>query len=93
MYIAVNTIEIAEPGRMKEMFKQTAPNLKHFEGFLGFELWETEGKMLAVSRWETKEQFEAYINSDMFKSHHGGESGAKMRPQAQVSYYNAEIFA
>ncbi|MFX3623378.1 MAG: antibiotic biosynthesis monooxygenase [Ectobacillus sp.] len=93
MFIAVNTIEVQDPERMKEMFRKAAPHLNHFEGFLGFELWETEGKILAVARWESKEHFDKYLASDMFKQQHGGASGEQMRPKAQVSLYTAEKMA
>lgn len=90
MYVAVNTIETENVEHLKGMFKMMAPNLKQFEGFLGFELWEEGGKLLAVSRWEDKDSFEKYLHSEVFASHHGGASGRKMQSQAQVTFYQAE---
>lgn len=94
MFIAVNRIQITadEQDKMSHAFQHSAPNLKEFDGFLGFELWHEEnGDLLAVSRWQSKEAFEQYIHSDMFKAHHGGSEGREMQPRAQVTYYNGEV--
>ncbi|QQE79899.1 antibiotic biosynthesis monooxygenase [Alicyclobacillus sp. SO9] len=96
MFIAANRIEVSEEEqqKMQQGFAHNAPNLKEFDGFLGFELWtEEDGALLAVSRWESKEAFEGYIHSDMFKQHHGGESGQKMQPRAKVTYYTGKVIS
>ena len=52
MFIVVNTISAAEPALnvMVEAFRKTAPDLRQFEGFLGFEIWREEGSLHAISR-------------------------------------------
>ena len=87
MYIAVNKI----PGNVPAMlaaFKQAAPDMKKFSGFLGLEIWEaTDGSLTAVSRWTSKEALAEYTNNQAFRQHHGGASGQQTD---QVTYYNAE---
>jgi heme-degrading monooxygenase HmoA len=74
---------------MREAFDRSAPSLKQFAGFVGFELWtsEEENTVMAVSQWESKEAYEGYINSETFKAHHGGASSEQASPHANVSYY------
>lgn len=96
MFVAVNTISVPKEhsGRMLEGFRKNAPDLNQFEGFLGFEMWtEESGKLLAVSKWESREHFDKYINSEAFRSHHGGSSAEQTRGQAQVTYYEGETMA
>lgn len=96
MYIAVNTIEVPKEhsARMLEGFRKHAPDLKQFAGFVGFEMWVDEsGKLLAVSKWESREHFEQYIHSDMFRTHHGGSTAQQAPGQAQVTYYEGEVMA
>jgi heme-degrading monooxygenase HmoA len=93
MFVAVNTIKIptAHQATMIEAFRKNAPDLKQFNGFLGFDIWTSENdSLLAISRWESKEAFEQYIHSDAFKQHHGGEGSDRMRAAAEVSYYAGE---
>ena len=93
MFIAVNTINVPSQarGHMVDAFKRNAPSLREMKGFAGFEIWtEEDGKLLAVSKWDTKEDFDAYISSDMFRAHHGGAGSSQMGGQAQVTYYNGE---
>lgn len=59
-------------------------------GFLGLELWRDEETLRAVSRWESREAMEVYSQSDLFRSHHGGGSGAQ-GPGGQVEYYDGEV--
>ncbi len=99
MFIAANSIDVPKEhsGRMLERFRSNAPDLKQFEGFLGFEMWvEESGKLLAVSKWESREHFEKYIHSESFRSHHGGQNPEQTQQshgQAQVTYYDAEVMA
>lgn len=93
MYIAVN--RVAGPGapteRVIEGFKHAAPHMKMFKGYLGLELWTGEdGSMQAISRWESKEALDEYLNSDMFKGHHGGSREETSKP-GLVTYYEAQV--
>lgn len=96
MFVAVNTIEVPEEhrSRMLEAFRKNSPDLNKFDGFVGFEMWtEESGKLLAVSKWESRAAFDSYVHSDAFRSHHGGQSSEQTRPQAQVTYYEGETMA
>jgi heme-degrading monooxygenase HmoA len=91
MFISVNTIETKEKERTKEMFRHAAPHLKHFKGFMGFEMWETEESLLAVAKWDSRESFDEYTNSEMFKRHH--PNGEKASANSEVLLYTGEVMA
>lgn len=97
MFIAANTIDVPKEhsGHMIENFRKNAPDLKQFDGFMGLEMWvEESGKLLAVSKWESRKHFEKYISSEAFRAHHGGnnaEQTQQAQGQAQVTYYEGEI--
>jgi heme oxygenase (staphylobilin-producing) len=82
MFIAVTRIKAprAAQARMVEGFRRGGPELRHFSGFLGLELWTNDDTLEAVSRWESREAMEAYRASPMFGAHHGpgsSEGGAE----------------
>lgn len=93
LFIAMNTIKVENQEEMAKVFEHAAPHLKAFDGFLGFELWSSDEELKAVSRWETKEDFDQYINSDMFKKHHGGSEEEDVRPQAKVETFEGKQLA
>jgi heme-degrading monooxygenase HmoA len=77
VFISVTRVKLPKERleRMAEAFRQGAPDLKRFPGFLGFELWTNEDTLEAVSRWESREAMEAYAHSEVFRAHHGGGAG------------------
>ena len=92
MFIAVTKVKAPKEAidRMMMGFKHAAPAMQQFSGFLGLELWRGEESLHAVSRWESREAMEVYSNSDLFRAHHGGGSGAQ-GPGGQVEYFDAEV--
>jgi len=76
-------------------FKHALPSMKRFSGFLGFELWTAEdGTVQAVSRWESKEAVDEYLQNDLFRQHHGGSAGPQENASNQVTTrYTAEVLS
>ncbi|TCP30903.1 heme oxygenase (staphylobilin-producing) [Scopulibacillus darangshiensis] len=97
MYVVVNTITTEDPEKIAERFRMSAPQLKECNGFVNMELWKADNKIEAISRWETKEDFEAYVNSDMFHQHHShsrkAEKQTSQTQNSQASYYEGEVIA
>lgn len=91
MYVTVTTIKLPKEhmDRVAAAFRKAAPDLKQFNGFLGFELWTNEDTLQAVARWESRAAMEAYTSSDAFRAHHGG--GAQQGPGGQVTGYEGEV--
>ena len=97
MYIVVNKIAVPQEQRqaMVEGFKHALPGMKRFSGFLGFELWTAEdGTVQAVSRWESKEAVDEYLQNDLFRQHHGGPARQQDNASNQVTTrYTAEVLS
>jgi heme-degrading monooxygenase HmoA len=99
MFIAVNSITAPTSAidHMVEAFRKNAASLKGFEGFIAFELWRGEAGLEAVSKWASREAFDAWRTSDNFMAAHAGRGG-QGGPNAQgggaaVSYYEGEVMA
>ncbi len=92
MFIAVNTIKADSDAieQMKETFRTSAPDMQELDGFLGFELWQgDDGALLAISRWESKEAFDQYPGSEMFRRHHKNMARRDLE-SASLDFYGAE---
>jgi heme-degrading monooxygenase HmoA len=92
MFIVVNSISAAEPALtvMVEAFRKTVPDLRQFEGFLGFEVWREEGTLLAISKWTTRDAFMAYPRSEVFQRHHKGMTADQAVHAAVIKMYEGE---
>jgi len=91
MFVTVTRIQAPKPAldQMAAAFRRSAPDLKQFAGFLGFELWLNDTTLEAVARWESRTAMEAYTNSETFRGHHGGE-GSQRGGGGQVEYFEGE---
>lgn len=94
MFIATNRIvlPIEQQDKMIEAFRRSAPGLKQFPGFLSFEIWISDDRshLLATSHWASREAYDNYVNSEIFRQHHGGASSEQMHPHASITYYSGE---
>jgi heme-degrading monooxygenase HmoA len=97
MYIVVNKISVPADQRqaMVEGFKHALPAMKRFSGFLGLELWTAEdGAVQAVSRWESREALDEYLQNDLFRQHHGRSASPQEHAPNQVTtHYTAEVLS
>lgn len=95
MYVVVNKLSVPADQRqaLVEGFKHALPSMKRFSGFLGFELWTAEdGTVQAVSRWESKEAVDEYLQNDLFRQHHGGSASSQESASNQVTTrYTVEV--
>jgi heme-degrading monooxygenase HmoA len=92
MFIAVNTMAVpaSQQERVVQEFERRAGDLKHLKGSLGLELWRSDDALLVVSRWESKEAMQEYVNHPMFRRHHPTISHDEMK-QANFSFYDAIV--
>jgi heme-degrading monooxygenase HmoA len=97
MYIAVNRIAAPSEAmeRMTEGFRRNAASLKEFAGFIAFELWRGETALEAVSKWESREAYEAWRASDNFLAAHAETRGGQgsQGGGSSVAYYEGEVMA
>jgi heme-degrading monooxygenase HmoA len=92
MFIAVNKVAVpaSQQERIKQEFERRAGDLKQLKGALGLELWTSDEALLVVSRWESKEAMDEYVNHPMFRRHHPNTSSGEAK-QADFSFYSAEV--
>ena len=95
MFIVVNTImaPASSLAVMSYSFRRLAGELRQFDGFLAFELWEGDGTLLAVSKWLSREAFQEYPKSELFRHHHGGMSSLQAIQNAQIAFYDGDVIA
>ncbi|WP_439443068.1 heme oxygenase IsdG [Listeria aquatica] len=86
MIIVTNTIRV-EKGSLEHVVRQftgsdsghggAAQHIQNVNGFLGFELWETDlpdadyEELTVMSKWESAAAQQAWVKSDAFKKAHG----------------------
>ena len=92
MFIAVNRITAPKEAmdRMTEGFRRNSASLKDFDGFIAFELWRGETTLEAVSKWESREAFDAWRNSENFLASHAGARSGQGGGSA-ATYYEGEV--
>lgn len=69
----------AKEGLIKR-FGNSAENMKKVPGcleFLFLDNEEEDGKTVVFTKWESKEHYEAWLNSEAFKKAHDDRSGAE----------------
>jgi heme-degrading monooxygenase HmoA len=56
-------------------------------------LWTAEdGTVQGVSRWESKEAVDEYLQHDLFRQHHGGPAG-RQEDASVTTRYTAEVLS
>jgi heme-degrading monooxygenase HmoA len=88
----MNVVRVKEENReaFERTFLERESRLHQAEGFAGFELLRRDrgGEYVVLSKWETKADFTAYVNSDLFRlSHqHTSDEGA-LAEGSEVRHY------
>ncbi|MFQ5382053.1 MAG: antibiotic biosynthesis monooxygenase family protein [Dehalococcoidia bacterium] len=96
MFIAMNRFSIA-PGReaeFEEGWRRRESRLERFHGFVQFALLkgDTEGEYVSHTTWRSRADFEAWANSEAFKTAHArGLPHGVMQAHPQVSLYEAVL--
>ena len=85
MYVVMNELHIPKEAKqaVTERFGKSAENMKNVPGCLEFMFLSNEdedGKQVVFTKWESKEAYEAWVNSDAFKKAHGGKSNNGEQP-------------
>lgn len=79
MYVVMNVVSVKDENAeaFEAQFLNRESHLHKAEGFAGFELLrrDCEGEYIVLSRWESREAFENWRNSDLFKMSHRHAKG------------------
>ena len=80
MKIVMNVVFVDEDKReaFEQQFLQRESHVHKAPGFAGFELLrrDRDGEYIVLSRWESEEAFQGWLNSDFFKMSHQHADGA-----------------
>jgi heme-degrading monooxygenase HmoA len=89
MIVFVNRLQVPEGmgDRLEQGFRH-ASGMKDVPGCLGFELWRSAGgrEYEAVTRWRTREDFEAWRRSDAFRHAHRNTRGMEEIESSLIEY-------
>ena len=85
-FVAINILSVPEAGGavLEERFARRAGSVERADGFEHFELLRPisgTAQYLVSTRWRTREDFEAWTQSQSFRDGHGAASG---RTEQQV---------
>jgi heme oxygenase (mycobilin-producing) len=75
VYVSLSRLRV-EPGRSEELvaaFRARAGLVDGFEGFVDLQVWRSDrdpGEVLMVSRWDSREDFKAYMRSAAHRASH-----------------------
>lgn len=79
MVVVMNVVHVDEERReaFEAAFLNRESHVDKAEGFAGFELLrrDQDGEYLVISRWQSQEAFDAWVNSDLFKLAHRHADG------------------
>ena len=75
MYVVMNQLHVPPEGRenVAERFRQSAEKMKEIPGCLDFMFLhptEEENEQIVLTKWETKRDYENWVNSSAFKEAH-----------------------
>ncbi|SDI83441.1 antibiotic biosynthesis monooxygenase family protein [Natribacillus halophilus] len=80
MYVVMNELKVDPEHKddLKSRFEKSLERMKEVPGCLEFLFLESETEtdiLVAYTKWDTKESYENWLESDAFKKAHGGKSG------------------
>ncbi len=97
MFAVTNRIRI-QPGHGEEMERVFGHRggVEKESGFKSFELWKLDEQAdheeyLVVTRWDSREAFEAWTQSDSFRQAHAGEPPAFILGPGHISKFDIRL--
>lgn len=87
----MNVVEVKEENReaFERQFLERESHVHKAEGFAGFELLrrDRDGEYVVLSRWESDEAFQAWVNSELFQLSHRHADG-QLAEKSRVRNYD-----
>ncbi|WP_306981071.1 antibiotic biosynthesis monooxygenase family protein [Alkalicoccobacillus murimartini] len=97
MYVVMNELHV--PSERKEMlterFSRSADNMSQVPGCIEFLFLDNEkedGKQVVFTKWESKQDYENWLESDAFQKAHKSK-GSSEKPAAQTNELQAYTVA
>lgn len=92
MFTAMNVVQVREERRkaFERAFLERESHVHKADGFAGFELLRREGEgageYVVLSRWQSEDDFRAWVASDLFKLSHRHADG-ELAHGSEVRHY------
>ena len=96
MIAVINRLPVKE-GAVDQIvgrFANARGNVQGFPGFVSMEVLSSEAgdEVLVITRWDDKNAFESWVQSDAFKSAHGRSAGGDLlRGHPQMGTYEVAV--
>lgn len=96
MIAVINRLPVKEGAadQVVERFANSRGNVQGFPGFFSMEVLSSEAgdEVLVVTRWQDKDAFNSWVQSEEFKRAHGrGGGGDLLRGHPQMSTYEVVV--
>jgi heme oxygenase (staphylobilin-producing) len=95
MFAVVNRlpVKVGMADQVVERFAAGRGFVQEFPGFVSMEVLRSDDgdEVMVITRWQDKEAFESWVNSDAFKAAHGRGGGGMLRGHPQMSTYNVSV--
>ncbi|WP_096188057.1 antibiotic biosynthesis monooxygenase family protein [Evansella halocellulosilytica] len=97
MYVVCNELHVPKEGRenVKNRFSGSADNMKKIPGCLDFMFLDPEDSdnyQVVLTKWESKDAYEAWINSQAFKdAHKERRNNAEKSPASGNKIYSYHV--
>ncbi|MGY4690522.1 antibiotic biosynthesis monooxygenase family protein [Salibacterium sp. K-3] len=94
MYVVMNELHVPDEAKetMQDRFAKSTENMKNIPGCLDFmflEENEENGNQVVFTKWESKQHYEDWVNSDAFKKAHQHSDGSEKKSSATGSRLKA----
>ncbi|WP_096201628.1 antibiotic biosynthesis monooxygenase family protein [Bacillus sp. FJAT-45350] len=94
MYVVMNELNVPKEGKdvMIQRFEKSAENMKKVPGCIEYLFLNNEnedGKQVVLTKWDSKESFQAWVESDSFKRAHQEKRESKEKGPASSSELNS----
>ncbi|WP_245736817.1 antibiotic biosynthesis monooxygenase family protein [Salibacterium qingdaonense] len=94
MYVVMNELHVPDDAKetMQERFAKSVEHMKNTPGCIDFmflEQNEENGSQVVFTKWESKQHYEDWVNSDAFKKAHQHSNGSEKKSAATGSTLKA----
>lgn len=87
-------VEDGAADQVVERFANSRGHVQDFPGFVSMEVLRSEGadEVLVITRWQDRDAFHSWVQSDEFKAAHGrGGASGLLRGHPQMSTYEVAV--
>ncbi len=87
-------VEDGAADQVVERFANSRGHVQDFPGFVSMEVLRSEGadEVLVITRWQDRDAFHSWVQSDEFKAAHGrGDASGLLRGHPQMSTYEVAV--